>query len=96
MNPGYRPPVEVAADPAYESVASILVPMWPSSSMRNVVRHRESGTYWTCMYDVGDDDDDSGRKTSWKRCEPREVVIKKTEWEIVPDSGLPETSNESR
>lgn len=68
MNPGWRSPADVVADPDYRDVTSEGKPehsYWPHA-MICVVFHAASGTYWQAVYAIDEDSSDYGTPHRWE------------------------------
>jgi hypothetical protein len=74
MNPGHRSPAALHVDPAYETVSLRQVVSYPSSC-EVVVRHRESGTYWSAHYSIREDDSDYALSATWRKVMPKVVTV---------------------
>jgi hypothetical protein len=71
MNPGRRSPAVVDKDPEYERMQEDpIITNFPQPHVQHVVRHRASGAFWACVYEVRMDDSDYTEPTSWHRVHP--------------------------
>ena len=73
-SPGRRSPSDVVKDVLYDHVASLDGNTWPSS-IQYVVRHKPTGSLWSCLYAIRDDDSDFECATGWTCVEAKTKTI---------------------
>lgn len=66
-------PLDVYKNPLYENVTNCDGGTYPQS-IQTVVRHKESGTLWACIYAIRDDDSDADMPGNWYEVEAVSVT----------------------